>query len=332
MKKRFIDLIKHIKINSYEVIIQLHNFPDPDSIASGIMLKKIFDNYNINSIICYFGSNQKRIINKFLFQINNVPICELKDKNEIKQKILENPKSVVFCVDGNPINSNFIRLPFKYLGYIDHHKSINLKEKNSKKENIKILKKYIFSYSNIGATSTILFDLSRKLKIKLSKNILLLAALGIYTDTFGLRRNVSNKDLNIFFNIYKKLDKDKFLYFSENSFEINDIKYLKEAFENLVIKDNVAKTYVSSLEDPNLLGIIGDLFIRIVEVKIIIIFGYSEKNIFFSTRSKYKEADCFTFIRDNFGSLVSFGGHSEMAAGVFKDYKSKKYIENFINM
>lgn len=345
MIKKFLNLIKYLKKNYFEVIIQLHNFPDPDSIASGIVLKKIFQKYKIKSEIFYFGSDQ-RMINRLLINFVDVSIMQIEDEKFIDKFFdkEDRNKKLVFCVDGNPINSNFIGLPFYYIGFIDHHIDIFevKKEKSEKYKNeikneqfilnkkLKFKRKFIFKYSNVGSTSTIIYLLAKKLKIKLDKNMKLLVAVGLYTDTFGLRRNISDKDLKVFFEIYKEIDKEKFLFFTENSFQKVDIKYIIEALNNLVINNGIAKTFINEISNPVILGIIGDLIIKIIEVNFVLIFGFTKDIIYFSTRSINKKYNCIEFIEKNLGDKVSYGGHSEMAAGIVKSRKYTIFIKNYL--
>ena len=364
MKKKFKKFIKFLRSNSLDLIIQMHNFPDPDSIASAFSLKKIFENYSINVKLYYYGS-QIGLINKMLLDVST-KIFEGNIFKNNKCKIFFNPedihendykKKVVFCVDGSPENSNFQKLPLTYIGFIDHHKNYfqnNEKKLASLKKKINLIKKvrnidkknyeennffisqnfshykFVVIGFNYGATSTIIYKLSKKLKVKLDQNLLLLIALGIYTDTNGLKRNVTKEDFLYFYEIYYQIDREKFLFFSENWFAKDEIFYIIEALKNLKIENNIARTYIKGNINPNLLGILADFLLKIIEINFIIIFGIGDNLIYFSTRSIDQNLNCLEFINKNFGDLVSFGGHDEMAAGIFKDNSSIEKVKEFL--
>lgn len=51
-------------INSKQVYIQTHNFPDPDAISSAFGLQKLLKTRNIAATICYKGKIDRNNIKK----------------------------------------------------------------------------------------------------------------------------------------------------------------------------------------------------------------------------------------------------------------------------
>lgn len=342
--REFRKFVKYLKKSDRSVYIQPHNFPDPDALASSYGLKKIFDFFGIKSKIIYFGPKLS-LLNKELIDIFEMEIEQID-----KRKIYENK----IGMDGHPENINFMFTKGKFIGYFDHHiqkeplykeKKYNFQIKNKNNiadnniNNINESKNSdednIFFQevdSKIGSTSTIISHYILHYKIPVTKKMATFLNIGIYTDTKGLSRKTSLKDLNIFKNFYFKMDMDIFSFFTGNSFEKKDIKYLNEAINNLKIKEDRGITFVEGNISPSLLGIIADTIIRIIEINFVLIIGFIGNSVYLSTRSISSKYNCFEYFKNNLTDKAYFGGHNEMAGGQFIDKKlTKKEIFDLLD-
>ncbi len=303
------------KIQSFEnnIYIQAHNFPDPDAIASAVGLQYLLKNFNICSQITYFGKFQRTLNKELLETFKIQPInIESIDSN-----------SLIFAVDGNPENSNFIKTKGKYIALFDHHIE-NKKSKN------KI--NWLFSESkpNIGSTSTLIALHLIHNKIKIPKKLATLLAIGLYTDTSGLKRKTTTHDLKVFNNLIENSNSDLFRFFVENSLQKNDFPYLKQAIRNSKITGHSVRSYIKGNFNPSILGLIADILLKIIEIDWVIIYGLSDE-IYFSARSLSSDISCIDIFNKNFKSKAFYGGHDEMAGGRFKNPKEFN-LENYLKI
>lgn len=313
--KKFLTYIKKLNKTIY---IQPHNFPDPDALASSYGLKKIFDYYKIDSKIIFFGPKLS-LLNKELIDVFGIEVEEIDRRKVYDNKI---------AMDGHPENVNFINTKGKFIAYFDHH--IQKENKKTDKKN-NVNKDIIFKEvdSKIGSTSTIIAHYILHFKIPISKKLSTFLNIGVYTDTKGLSRKTSSKDLFIFNKFYFNMNKDIFTFFTGNSFEKKDISYLNESIKNLKIVDDKGLTFIEGNFSPSLLGIIADTILRIIEVNFVLIVGFIGDSIYLSTRSISSKYNCFEYFKKNFSKIAYFGGHNEMAGGQFieKDIHKKEVLE-----
>lgn len=112
------EIISCIKGNS--VYVQMHNFPDPDAIASAYGMKYLLRAEGIDAQIVYKGSIENTVTAKMV-KLLNIDILEVKSAWEL------DCNREVIIVDAQNGNANIIDMHSDKTICIDHHPVYNTK-------------------------------------------------------------------------------------------------------------------------------------------------------------------------------------------------------------
>lgn len=278
------------------IVIQCHDNPDADAIASGFGIYTYFKGKGKKVRFVYGG--------KYMIQKSNLVlmVSELQIPIEHVER-LEEPELLI-TVDCQYGEGNVTRFDAGEIAVIDHHQvSGTLPDKNEVR-------------SNLGACATVVRELLKAEGIDINMDKKLSTALyyGLMTDT------------NNFTEISHPLDKD---LRDDADFERSMITRFKNAnlsLEELEIAGmaligydyNDAHRYAvveARPCDPNILGIISDLMLEVDAVDCCMVYSVLPFGIKLSIRSCIKEVqacELVKFITENVGTG---GGHLEKAGG-----------------
>ena len=286
------------------IIVQCHDNPDADAIASGFGVYTYLKNHNKNVRMVYSG--------KFRLQKSNLVLMvkELHIPIEYVEAIDE--AELLITVDCQYGEGNVTKLPAKTVAVIDHHQTSG---ESSHLWEIR---------SNIGACATVVRELLKAEGIDINDDKDLATALyyGLMTDTNG------------FAEIYHPLDMD---LRDDANYERTMITRFRNAnlsLEELEIAGRSLLHYdynstyryaIAKAEpcDPNILGIISDMMLEVDVVDTCLVYSILPFGVKISVRSCIKEVkanELAEFITEGIGSG---GGHLEKAGGFIK----QKYLE-----
>jgi nanoRNase/pAp phosphatase (c-di-AMP/oligoRNAs hydrolase) len=149
----------------------------------------------------------------------------------------------------------------------------------------------------------------------MKENIANSLAIGLLTDTNSLSRGVEKKDLLNYYYLFNKIDNEYVNYIVRNKISVKDLDYYLEAIRSLEIFEEIGLIVIDKVPNRNIVGIIGDFFISLKELSVIIMVNRLEKGTYISIRSEtdtFKASSLVTYIIKDIGQG---GGHSYMAAG-----------------
>lgn len=293
--QRLLDLFEGKK----KVLIMLHNYPDPDSIASGCALK-----YLLHSLLglkpdLTFGGVVGRAENKAVLKYLKVrPLkasrCHFEDYE------------VIALVDTQPSAGNN-SLPPSIQAHvaIDHHPIRPLTRKV----------RFHDIESSYGATSTIMTEYLQAAELEIETKLATSLLYGIKTDTLDLGFSASKADIEAVLALYPLA----------NLRILSKIEYAKVSplyFRSLCKGIEKARWYdkgiliadLGQVEHPDLLAEMANLFLRIEKVRWILCMGRYEKHLYISVRSHWTLKNADKVIRKAIGKRGTAGGH-ETAAG-----------------
>lgn len=290
-------MLKLSDLLSYNnIVVQCHNNPDADTIASGYALYSYFKSFNKNVRILYSGP----------LQISKPNLIAMVENLHIPLEYVSSLENVdlLITVDCQYGAGNVTKLPAKNVAIIDHH--------TQEVFDIDLIE--IRSY--LSSCSTLVWDLLRDENFDVNKSIDISSALyyGLLSDT------------NNFVEISHPLDRDM------RDTLIHDdalIKLLKSSNLSLIdletagvallryshnSKDKFA-IFKSNPCDPNILGFISDLAIQVNSINTCVVFSELSSGIRLSVRSCIPEVmanELASFLCEDIGSG---GGHLDKAGG-----------------
>ncbi len=290
-------LIGIISESGQRTLIQMHNSPDPDSIASAYGLQYLLQNAGIQADICYRGEIEKYSTSRMVELLH----IELKNIRDIPD-MTEN--DYIVLVDSQKGNANITDFIGNEIASIDHHPTFHKID-------------YLFQdiRPNIGACSSIIAEYFTENDVELPASIATALIYGLKTDTLDLSRGVSELDLDMFYTLYKAADIELLNLIQLNQLQFCDLMAYSNAIKNIKIYDNIGIADIGADCPDSLLGTVSDFIMSLKEVEFSVVYSLRRGGVKFSVRNETAELDAGKIIMTVLNGLGSGGGHKTMAGG-----------------
>jgi nanoRNase/pAp phosphatase (c-di-AMP/oligoRNAs hydrolase) len=267
---------------------------DPDSMASAMVLKRIFWN-KVRRILVFRINTIKRADNlafvKFL-AVNQNHIRNLKRSSISKWAL----------VDSQPQHHDLF-MDHKFNIIIDHHPLTN-----------PIQADFLEIRDDYGANSSIMTEYLKAAKIKPSPKIATALFYGIKTDTHNFAGSTKPNDIKAFKYLYPYTSM-RILSKIESSEMTRDMlpKYRLAMEHHVFIKD-IAFVHLERVDTPDLLVMIADFFMKIADIQWSIVSGVYKKNLVVIFRNASFKGDAGKTAHKIFSPWRgSAGGHRQAA-------------------
>ncbi len=300
--------LKELLSSSYRsVVIQCHDNPDADALASGFTLLRFFEENGWNgkdgrtARFIYGGVNEIRKSDLVrMVEMLEIPVAHVRELPEPDLLVL------VDCQYGE---RNVEKFPAKTIAVIDHHQP----------GLIGVRTDYRDIRSTYGSCATILWDLFEQAGFDVRKDERLATALyyGLFMDTAGLRelRHPKDRDLRDALEFHSS---QSILFQLENcNLSLDELRLAGQALADYTYMEDMRCAIVEARRcDPNILGIISDMLISVDAVDIAVVYSNLGDRIKYSVRSSTpltKANDLSAFIGDGGGHTRKAGGQLSLA-------------------
>lgn len=311
--------------NFDEIIIQCHDNPDADAIASSYGLYLYFLSLGKHVRIIYSGEFVIQKANlRMMIEELNIPITHI--------STLTRPQ-LLLTVDCQYGEGNVTKFEANQIAIIDHH------------EVCCELNDYTEIRSNYSSCSTLVYSMLLEAGYKVNQNQGLATALyyGLYMDT------------NYFSEIKHPLDMDMIESLTIDEHITDKLKNSNFSFAELKTAGLALSQYIYDEKnryaivrvnpcDPNILGFISDLVLQVENIEACIVYNESDYGFKMSVRSCMREATAKDITMFLTKSIGNGGGHKKKAGGfvvknkfyeLYKplDFQSyvKKYTDRYFN-
>ncbi len=323
--------MKKLKLNSLlkynPIVIQCHNFPDADSLASGLALKKYFESKEKEVFLFYSGPRISKPNLILMTKLLGIELCEHTDVKSIEELVSLNRQNkelavsddhLLITVDCQYGMGNVSSLSAKNIATIDHH------IQESKLPPIFDLRPYL------GSCSTLVWDLLKKENFEIDKNLATALLYGLFMDTnsFSEVNHPLDKDMLEDLNF---INEEVFKTLKLSNFSMEDFNQTAAALTTIqtINKDLAAALITAPPCDPNILGVVGDLALQIDEIKTVISTTLTRSNdTKLSIRTSTKDMNAADLMQWLTKDIGSGGGHKEKAGGNIADAKYKELYKN----
>lgn len=298
--QQMIGSIKH-----KHIYIQMHNFPDPDAIASAYGLQFLLEQKNIKSTICYKGrvnhGSSYSMVEKL--GINIVEYDELKDMDT---------NSEIILVDAQKGNANIIDMPGEEVMCIDHHPTYE-------KAN------YVFSdiRPEVGACASIIAQYFFNNNIVMSSKVATALLYGIKVDTANMTRGVSDLDLEMFYKIINMADRQMIMELDNSVLRREDLQAYANAINSIETVGRISFANTGMNCPEALIAAISDFIMMLDTTDITIVYSLRDDGIKISLRSN-NGVDVGKVANRALRGIGSGGGHENMAGGFVPYWSSVK--------
>ena len=281
------------------IVIQCHDNPDADALASGFALCRYFEKNNRPVRFVYGGRNEICKSNLILM-IANLGI----DVEHAES--LDRP-GLLITVDCQYGESNVTKFDAENIAVIDHHQvSGELPALSDVR-------------SNYGSCSTVLYELLQleDFDINADENLATALYYGLMTDTGGFTEisHPSDKDLRDF----ARPRNADIVLFKNSNLSREELVIAGDALKHAHYFEDRSYAIVEARPcDPNILGIISDMLLEVDTVDTCLVYSMMPFGVKISVRScvrEVKASELAAFITKGYGGG---GGHLIKAGGLLK--------------
>jgi len=294
----FSQLIERLKVLP-RVVIQAHDFPDHDAVASAYALAYLLNQQGIETIQVYNGVIDRVSIQRMI-EILAIPIVHASEAGLSAEDIL-------IVVDGCVGEKNVTDLTGEEVAVIDHHE---------------VTPAAGLWYQDIrphyGATATIICEYYQQLGLTMPAAVATALQVGLNIDTANLTRGFCEADVEAFAYFHRIANQDLVNNICRNSLETSELPYYQHLLNELRIDRGVATALMPTDCPKNLLGLLGDFLIAVDSVDVSILACGRPEIIQLSLRSERREVNVAQLAQKVLvDSEIGFGGgHAHMAGGV----------------
>lgn len=315
-KERYTVILDTI-IKYKAIVIQCHNNPDADTIASGFALYSYLTSVGKSVRLIYSGNKIQKPNLKIMLEQLSIPL-------EFVTKL--DPPDLLVTVDCHYNNNNLTPFTADSICVIDHHVA---------QESEGILQD-VRPY--LGSCSTLLWHLLTEAGFDFNAypNVATALYYGLLTDTNYLSETRHHLDRDMANSIF--YDPLLIHNLKNSNLSLYALETTGTALTNCSLdKTNKVAVFESRPCDPNILGFISDLAIQVENIYLCIVYFQNEEGIKFSLRSctlEVKANEFAAYITNNIGSG---GGHLDKAGGfinleafykVYGDLSPSTYFHN----
>ncbi|WP_408959006.1 DHH family phosphoesterase [Natrinema sp. 74] len=297
-----------------------HDNPDPDAIASAVALVDVAESVGIDADACYFGdiSHQE---NRAM-----VNLLDLDLRNVDHDESLEEYAAFALVDHSRPgVND---QLPEDLCPdiVIDHHPPRG-----------PVPGEFVDLRQGVGATSTVLTEYVDRFDLAFDPSTATALLYGIRVDTSDFTREVSPTDFRAASRLYPHVDTSLLRQIEQPSLEGDTLETIARAIKNRDQRDSVAVASVGRISDRDALPQAADQLLAMEGVETTLVFGFDDKMVFLSARSRAADVDLGETLRDAFDQIGSAGGHADMAGaqleiGVLGSADTEAEIESIISV
>jgi phosphoglycolate phosphatase len=289
-------------------VIQCHDNPDADALASGFALYSYFKSRGKNPKLIYSGQNIIRKANLvMMIEDLNIPIKHVKS--------IDKPELLVM-VDCQYGGGNTTVFEAENVAVIDHHRICTQLPALSKVDN------------RLGSCSTLLWKMLKAEGISIKNNRQLSTALyyGLYCDTSAFTEisHPLDKDLRD----AADFDAQLLAKYRNSNLSLEELEIAGAA----LLKSDYKEEYRAAIVrcgpcDPNVLGVISDLVLEVDAVDICIVFNIQPDGVKISVRSCSKTVKANELAEALCENIGSGGGHVAKAGGYIQmDLLTEEYL------
>jgi nanoRNase/pAp phosphatase (c-di-AMP/oligoRNAs hydrolase) len=281
---------------------------DPDAMASALALKRLFWR-KVKKTMVFHTNTIKRADNLSL-----IKLLKIKQQHSRNLNPAEFTKWAI--VDSQPHhNEQLSKHRFDII--IDHHPL----GRKSSASLVDIREDY-------GATCTIMTEYLRAAKIKPSPRLATALFYGIKTDTDNFARATTPSDINAFRYLYQFTNINIIKKIESSEMTRKTLSDFRTALENLTFIKDKAFIHMGKVDNPDILVIMADFFLKMVEATWCIVSGIYGQKLIIIFRNAGFRLDAGKTAQRLFGNWGSAGGHKSAARAEIPLHEIKPRLHN----
>ena len=293
-----------------QIIIQCHDNPDADAIASGYAIYSYLKKQGKDVRLVYAGRQGVRKSNLVMMVRElEIPIEHVLDTS--KESVAE----LLVTVDCQYGEGNVTMYPAEHIAVIDHHRVGHKLPEHSEVQ------------TRLGSCSTLVWHMLQEEGVSPNDDEKIATALyyGLYTDTGRLEEIYHEKDMEL--RDEAKYDVGLITKLRNANISIEELETAGAALLRCDYNEQYRFAVVKSGPcDPNILGIIGDLVLEVDAIDVCLVFSILPNGVKLSVRSCLEDVKANEVATKICMGMGSGGGHQVKAGGFLQmDLLTKSY-------
>lgn len=296
-----------------QIIIQCHDNPDADAIASGFGIYTYMKKHGKDVRLVYGGRNIIRKSNLVLM----VKELEIPIQN-VRHTSNEEPAELLVTVDCQYGEGNVSYYPAQNVAVIDHHRVS------------KTLPKLHEVQSNLGSCSTLVWNMLKEEGIDPNENEKLATALyyGLFSDTGNLEEIYHEKDMEL--RDSAKCHMGLITKLRNANISIEELETAGAALLRCDYNEQYRFAVVKAGPcDPNVLGLISDMVLKVDSIDVCVVFSVLVNGVKLSIRSCDEHIKANELATKLCMGIGSGGGHQGKAGGTLQMNLLTKEYETY---
>ena len=280
-------------------LVLTHDNPDPDAIASAAGLAFLIERIAGISVTVAFGGIIGRAENRSLMEELGVPFERI-------ETIDIAPDTAIAMVDTQPgAGNNSLQPGRKATVVLDHHPP---RPEGEAPAFTDIRPRY-------GASASMIVEYLRAARLEPDRKLATALFYGIQSETMDLGREASDEDVAASIFLYPRTDPAAISRIRHARVPRGVYRSIHEGLERAWSRGDVVFVPLGTLEYPDLVAQLADLFLRVHGVDWVIAAGLYKESLLISVRAHRSDAHAGDVVQGVVGDRGSAGGHGEMAGG-----------------
>lgn len=283
------------------VLIMTHDNPDPDALAAGKALRRLFElAWQVPSRLVYSGLVARAE--------NRAMLTRLTPEWEHDETLADLDRySAVAMVDTQPGAGNN-RLPETFVPHIviDHHHPVRDKIGNVRYADVR---------PEVGATSTMVYQYLELAGVSLDPALATAMFYGLKTDTRGLARGASTVDEVVYVKLLALLDQRELIQVEQAGLSAGYFRAFSRGLHATRLVGAAVVARLGVMDRPDFAAEMADLLIRLEGARAALCVGQHEDTLHLSLRTKPLTDGAGQMIQRIIVAPGKAGGHRSMAGG-----------------
>jgi len=290
------DTLTGILEPSRRVVVQTHNYPDHDAVAAGFALRELLALKGFSAVLAYAGDLESDSLVEAV-HVLSIPLLSWDDA-------VITADDQIILVDSYIGNRNVTTNTDSVKGVIDHH---------IPPEPADILFSDI--RPTVGSCSTIVWTYYVEADLAVPPAVATALLLGLMMDTDFLTRGVSSLDVDAFGALFGIGDLKGASMMLRNSLSLRHLEVFRKALDHAEYHDDICLLRLDVELPPEVVGILADFFLRLREIRFVVIAVEYGEVIKLSVRSEDENRPASGLLRVALAGIGSGGGHIHMGGG-----------------
>lgn len=284
------------------VIVQAHDFPDHDAIASAYALCELLLRAGYSADLTFAG------------EIQSISLSIMMERLSIHSLSFAEAATIpgvqTIVVDGSPIDGTIQKTPGELVAVIDHHPYTVPPECP-----------VVDIRPDAGSCSSIIWTYWLDSGEETDKTTATALLAGIQLDTDFLSRQVSKTDLDAHYELFFRGNYELAREIVRTTLKLDQVHEIGKAFSSSRVTGSTMLIELKEDYSSELLSVLADFLLRLQEITFVIAVEIRGEEYHLSARTRDRSIDAGSIIRASLAGIGTGGGHRHMAGGIITPEK-----------